>query len=307
MVRQRHRARSGQPGAAADQRRHRRRVVRRLERRTAYQRTRGRQRAGDGVHGRHFEGGVGGKRRQQGRQPLREHGLARPRRAEQRQVVPAGGGQLDGPPAALLPGDVGEVGRRGLGGRRHHRSGQQRLGPAGVRHEPAQRVGRVHRHVRYQARLGRVRQRYHHVAQSGPVRGEDGGQYPTDRPDRTVQSQLPEQDQAPQRIGRQLAGRAQQARRHREVEARPVLGQVRRQQVDGHPQAGPLLSGVDDRGPYPVARLDQRRVGQPGHHEPGQPAGQVGLHHDDLSGAADQRDRVHPRVAHAGKGSAPRR
>ena len=78
-VRPAQRTRPDLPGPAADQRRHRRRVVRRLERRAGDQRRARRQGAGDRVDGGDLERRLLVQRRQQPRQPLGEHRLARAR------------------------------------------------------------------------------------------------------------------------------------------------------------------------------------------------------------------------------------
>ena len=77
-----------------------------------------------------------------------------------------------------------------------------------------------------------------------------------------------------------------------------MLGQVGREQVDGDAAVGPALAGVDHGGADPVAGLVQRGVGQTGEDHPGQPAGEVGLHLDQVTGGADQPHREDPRVPH---------
>ncbi len=74
------------------------------------QRTLGRQQAGDGVDARHLERFLARQRRQQRGQPSGEHRLAGSRRSREKDVVLAGGGDLERPPAALLPADVCQIG-----------------------------------------------------------------------------------------------------------------------------------------------------------------------------------------------------
>ena len=109
-------ARLASPGrrlrAAADDRRGRGAVMRRAERRPRDERMLAVHEPGDRVDPRHLEGGVGIERRQDPRQPAREHRLPRPGRAAEEDVVPARRRQLERAPGALLPADVREVGRR---------------------------------------------------------------------------------------------------------------------------------------------------------------------------------------------------
>ena len=87
-------------------------VVRRAERRPRDERPLAVHETGDGVDPRHLERGAGLERRQDSRQPAREHRLPRARWPAEEDVVPARCRQLERAPGALLPADVGEVGRR---------------------------------------------------------------------------------------------------------------------------------------------------------------------------------------------------
>ena len=68
-----------------------------------------RQQAGDRVDRRHLERFVERQRRQNARQPARQHRLARAGRADEQQVVAAGRGDLERPPRQRLPAHVGQV------------------------------------------------------------------------------------------------------------------------------------------------------------------------------------------------------
>jgi hypothetical protein len=70
----------------------------------------GRQQSGHGVHGRHLERLVEGERRQQSRQPPREHGLAGAGRADEQQVVAAGRGHFERSTSERLSLHVRQVG-----------------------------------------------------------------------------------------------------------------------------------------------------------------------------------------------------
>ena len=107
--------------AAADQRRHRRAVVRRAERPAAADLAAA-ELARDRRDHRHFERLGRLQRRQDARQAGGEQRLARARRPAHQQIVPAGRGDLERALGDFLPLDLGEVGtavgRLGFGRRR---------------------------------------------------------------------------------------------------------------------------------------------------------------------------------------------
>jgi len=88
-VRQAHLARP-RVATTPDDRRHRRTVVRRPERRIADERTLGRQQPRDGVDPGYLQRLVRAERGQESRQPPREHRLAGSRRPGEQEVVAAG-------------------------------------------------------------------------------------------------------------------------------------------------------------------------------------------------------------------------
>ena len=84
------------------------------------------------------------QRWQQAGDSLRQHGLARARRADQQQVMATGRSQFEREPCAQLPADVGQIGRCGFvePGR-----GRGWVGPAATGqcvHDLAQRRGTPH-------------------------------------------------------------------------------------------------------------------------------------------------------------------
>jgi len=81
---------------------------------------------GDRVDPGHLERRVGLQRREDPRQPAREHRLSRPGRPAEKDVVSARSGELEGAARAFLAANVGEVGcrRRAVAVRRR----QRRLG-----------------------------------------------------------------------------------------------------------------------------------------------------------------------------------
>ena len=140
MVRETHLARA-RHAAAADEPRRRDGVVRRSKRTRRERRARRRQQAGHRVDRRHLERLVLGERRQDRRQPARQHRLPRPGRTDQQARVTAGRRDLERALRRVLPDDVGEVGAvvRGRGAigrlRVHERPTLQRLDQLANRRE----------------------------------------------------------------------------------------------------------------------------------------------------------------------------
>ena len=96
--------------SAADERRAGDAVMRRPERPPRQQAGTRRQEAGHRVDGRAVERLVEGERRQDRRQPARQHRLARARRPAHQQVVPPGRGDFERPTGRELAVHVGEIG-----------------------------------------------------------------------------------------------------------------------------------------------------------------------------------------------------
>src|SRR5581483_2940288 len=106
---------AGERGAAAaDERGHRRAVVRGAERRVADQRVIGREQPRDRVDPGHLERLVRRERGQDARDTSREHRLPGSRRPREEEVVATGGGELESAATALLSSHVGEVGEARL-------------------------------------------------------------------------------------------------------------------------------------------------------------------------------------------------
>nr|BFE68505.1 hypothetical protein GCM10020092_018060 [Actinoplanes digitatis] len=114
-------------------------------------------------------------------------------------MVAAGRGDLEGVPAQLLSGQVGQVGA----GCRRLRFGrgrvQQAVLAADVRDQPVQRVDRPHGHAGHHRRLAGVAQGDDHPGRPGPGGRRHHRQHSADRAHRTVQTQLAQQDHARER------------------------------------------------------------------------------------------------------------
>ena len=113
-------------GPAAHQGHRRGPVVRSAERRTPDQPAGRQGQAGGGVDARRLERVGGAQVGQQPGQPAGQHRLARAGRADQQEVVPAGGRHLERVAGDRLAADVGQV---GAGRRRRRRHGLGRVGP----------------------------------------------------------------------------------------------------------------------------------------------------------------------------------
>ena len=166
-------------GTAAEQRRQRRAVVRRLKRWPAHQSRAGRQQPGHRAHRRDLQRGLLVEVGQQGRQPLREHRRAAAGRPDQPEMMPAGRGHLQRPPGLRHGGrQVGQV-------------PDQRIADAPGRHVSPLRCGRRYAAARpahellegvdgddlyagHELRLVRVGRRHDHRGEAG---SGDGGHH----------------------------------------------------------------------------------------------------------------------------------
>jgi hypothetical protein len=298
-VGQAQRARPGQAGAAAHQRRRGGGVVRCLERRSADQARHRRQGAGDRVHRGHLERAGVVQRRQDRGEPLGQHGLAGARWSEQGEMVRAGGGDLQGEPAAVLADDVGEVERVHVLGTVHCGwFGQRDAGP-GELDDLAELLGAADLYAGDQGRLGGVVGRHDDAPDAGPRRRERHRQHAAHGADLPVEAELADEGGAADGAQLEFAGRPEHHECDGQVEAGAVLGKVSREQVDGDAPLRPLLVGVDDRGADPVAGLVERGVGQAGERQRGQARRDIGLDRDAVALESDQTEGAHPGVSHA--------
>ena len=220
------------PQAAAHQRRHAGGMMRAAERalvgeRPALDLARDRSHHGD------FEQFGRRQRRQDGGQPRRQHGLAGTGRADQQQVMAAGGRDLERPLGALLALDVLEI-DAGIVRRADFRlRARQQLRAAEMIGELDERARRHDLHLGarpggFRAASGRADEAL--LARIGPDRGR---QHAGDRRDRAVEAELAQHGAARQRIGRNGADLRHQAERDRQIVVAAFLRQVGRRQIDG--------------------------------------------------------------------------
>ena len=265
----------GPGGAPSHQGGHRRRMVGGPERRTGDQpigqrQSRSRMDPGD------LQGRLRRQIGQQADKAARQHGLARPRRPDKQQVVRSGRGHLQRPPSQRLARDVGEV-RLGLGWSHPQSRGRVRPGRGArqrVEHLPERPDG-ADPIAGHQRSHGAVAGRHDH---RGVVNGVDQGQRSGHRPDRAVESELPQNAGVGDRSCLKLLVGDEHPDRDREVEPGARLRHVARREVDGDALHRPMQLAGDDGGPDAVAGLPARRVGQADDRESRQPVGYVDLH-----------------------------
>ena len=85
-------------------------------------------------------------------------------------------------------------------------------------------------------------------------------EHPAHRAHAAVERQLAHQERAIESARLHEAGGAEDAHRHRQIEGRALLAQVRRRQVHGDPVDRELEPRVADRGPNPVPALAHGRI-----------------------------------------------
>ena len=211
---------------AADDRRGRRAVMRRAERRRLDQRMLRRQQPGNGMDARHLECLVGRERRQDPRQTPPEHRLPRPRRAAEQQVVPARRRELERAPRPLLAAHVREIRQRrdDAAVQRQHRIRLE------VAAEIRDRVGEVPDRDRLDARERRLGRRLRRTEQ--PL-----------EPHAAARPRRP-------RARRRPAAAARRARARRRTHAAPA----RRAAPAATPRAPPARSANRTRSPPSAAR-----------------------------------------------------
>ncbi len=236
---------------------------------------------GDAVDPRHLDRLGPAHRRQDRRDPAREHRLAGSRRPLEQQVVAAGGGDLKRQQRRGVPPDVGQVGL-----------GRRRVRGASLRRQRGQwgagqhvRGGPEGRHAGDlepfdERRLTGTLARDDQAREPGPARSLGDDQRPGRVAQLAAQRQLAENRVGSERFYRYLPARGEHAERERGVEAGTDLAQERRRQIGGDPRLGELEPRVGDRRPDPVARLPHRRVPESDDRERRQAAADVDLDPD---------------------------
>ncbi len=274
---------------AADQRRHRRRMVRRTIRPGTRQPSAG-QRARDACHHRHFERLGGIERRQDAGQARRHQRFARSRRPDHQQIVRPRRGDLERALGGFLALDLAQIGSR----RRHLDRAGLRRGEQAVALEmidQRQDVGRRDDPLPAPRRFRALRRR---ADQPEPALGrvQRGEQHAGRRRDSRVEAQFADDEIVGERLGIDHAHRGEQTERDRQVEMRAFLGQIGGREIDHDPLGRQREPHRRDRPAHALAALANRLVAEPDHVEPRQAGDQL---HLDLD-----RARLEPEIRHRG-------
>lgn len=320
---ERHRTGPRDAGAPADERLHRRRVMRCAVRSHVDQGLARGQQTRYRVHRSDFQRLLPAEPGQDGRQPLREHRLAGARRPLQEQVVPACGGDLHGRTRRDLAHHIGEVVTVvGLGGAhavhargrscpRHAQTREQRIraallvrfliGHGFVREDGDQLAQAAHSqygHTRHQRRLGRRALRDDHLLVAGVGGGQHGGQDAPDGTHSSVQAQLADHHDVGENPWVDPLGGTEDGACHGQVEAAAGLGHGCRAEPDGELLLRPGTARVRNRRPNPVPALRQTLVRQSHQGERRHPRLQVRLNLDHNPFDAHQGHRARTRERH---------
>ena len=177
--------------------------------------------AGGRVHDRDLERVARGERRQEAREPRREHRLARPGRAHHQEVMRARGRDLDRKATEFVPPHIAEVGP-GRGARRRwpHRRVRPRLLPAQHPHELAERRRDPHLTAVCDTRFDRTVGR-HDEPTTRHHRGE--GHHAGHTAKAAVEPELGEERETADYGGLELAVGCEHADRDRQIEPRATL------------------------------------------------------------------------------------
>ncbi len=247
--------------AAADQRRHAGGMVRRAERPPVGQRP-AFDLAGDGGHHGDFEKLGRRQRRQDRRQPRRQHGFAGAGRPHHQQIVAAGRRDFERPLGAFLALDVGQIERRSGGFE------NLRLRP-GQHLAALEMIGELdERGCGDDLDLGAGPSRFRpagrraHQAFAARIGADGRGQHAGDRRDRAVEAEFAQHRKARQRVVRNGADGRHQPERDRQVVVAAFLGQIGRRQVDGDASRRQRQAGGDQRRAHPLAGFRNRLVGK---------------------------------------------
>ena len=215
---------------------------------------------------------------------------------------------LEGPLGQGLAADVREAGgrravfrsSRAFGCVRQGRG--QRLGQGQALHieevgdDLAQIGGGPHHEARGMLGARRATRRHDGLAHSRQAQGQKRREAAPGRPQTPVQRQLAEEGSTRQGLRRELTRCRQDRDGDREVEARPVLPELRRREVHRDPPVGERQARGRDRASDPRNALPDRRLGQPDYVDAGQLGGDPNFDFD--GHARHTNDRRTPDTRH---------
>lgn len=218
--------------------------------------------AGDRMDHRHLEQLGGRKRRQDRRQPGRQHRLAGARRTDHQKVMAAGRGHLERPFGAFLALDLGKVRQvRGIGPDRCLRPGEylraaEMIGK-GDQAAGGENVDLGARPGGFGAAFGRADQPL--AERIGADRSRQRAGYGGDR---AVEIEFADDDKIRQGIGGNGAEGGHQGKGDRQIEMRAFLRQVGRRQIDRHALGRQRQAGGVKGRLHALAAFGHRLVGQ---------------------------------------------
>ena len=202
-----------------------------------------------------------GQGRQQARQTLSQHRLARARRTDKQQIMAAGRRDLQRAFGALLTLDLAQVGPGPAGAHRPRFGRTQHLGPLEMVDQADQRTRGEDGDLPGPGRLGPVGLGTDQAQPHGRGRHRRR-QGPADRGDLAVQPQFADRGPAVQRVGRDHPERRHQHQADGQVEMTTLLGQVGRGQVGDDPFRRQAQADTGKGPAHPFAALGHRLVRQ---------------------------------------------
>jgi ADP-ribose pyrophosphatase len=276
--------------AAADDRLRRRAVVRRAERPHVHERPAGRQKSGDRLDTRHFDRLLGRERREDAREAAREHRLPGPGRTGEQEIVSTRCRELERAAGTLLPAHLREVGvsrcrRRTVGLVRRRLVLAAKVGDGLGEMTQRHRIDAGERRLR--RRLGRAQD----SVEAGFARRLGRDEHAVDGTQPAVERQLADGRESLEAVARKLVRGSEDRQRDRQVEARALLLQGGRREVDDDAPPRPYELGGLDATLDALLRLLAGAIGQSDDREAGDAALEVRLHFDTAGLEPEERMR----------------
>ena len=206
------------------------------------------------------------QRRQNGRQPLGQHGFAGAGRADEQHVMAAGGGDFQGALHVLLAFDLGEIQFVVVRLVENFCDVHLRRRDLDFAFQKLRRLAQIlHRNDLQPGddrRFGRVFGGHQHAGLAVGLRAQGDGQNALARTHRAGQRQFADDDEIVELVGFHLFAGGQHAQRDGQIKARPLLLHVGGREVDGGAAHRKFEAGIGERGGDAVARFLDRRVRQ---------------------------------------------
>ena len=228
------------------------------------------------------------KGRKDRRHALGQHGFAGAGRADHQNVVAAGRGHFQRALGGLLSAHIFEVDgkllrlrQRGCGIRRQRRDAIGAIQQSDNFH---QRLHRIDADAGDHRRLAGVGFRHDEVHDLVAARGNGDGQRAAHPAHPAIERKFAHQDVVAQFFFIQRTVGAEDAQRHRQVEARTFFLYIRGREVDGDLRGRNVVAAIAQRRTDALAALAHRRIGQPDGVEVvfrGANAGDIDLNFDD--------------------------